>query len=226
VCSKGKNKVTQVKICGITNKEDALCVAKCGAAALGFIFYPPSPRYIKPEDARNIISALPNEIVKVGVFVNEKNEEIKRVMEYCALDMIQLHGDESPEYCRDFPSAQVIKAVELKNEADFVYAKSYHVGAILVDSRHAGLYGGTGKKANWDLACRIKEKKPLILSGGINKDNVSQALKEVAPHALDINSGVESEPGRKDHAKLAQIFEIIRQADVASEILFIKREKQ
>ena len=135
-------------------------------------------------------------------------------MEYCGLDMIQLHGDESPEFCREFPSAQVIKAVELKNEADFVYAKSYHVGAILVDSRHAGLYGGTGKKANWDLACRIKNKKPLILSGGLNEKNIAEALKAVAPAALDINSGVESEPGKKDHAKLARIFDIIRHADV------------
>ena len=98
--------MTQVKICGITNKEDALCAAGCGAAALGFIFYPPSPRYIKPEDARKIVGALPDKVVKVGVFVNEKADEIKRVMEYCALDMIQLHGDESPEYCREFPAYQ------------------------------------------------------------------------------------------------------------------------
>ena len=118
-----------------------------------------------PKDCR----MLPDDLVKVGVFVNEKPKEIKRIVEYCGFDMIQLHGDETPEFCREFPSAQVIKAVELKNEADFVYAKSYHVGAILVDSRHAGLYGGTGKKANWDLACRIKNKRPLILSGGSMK---------------------------------------------------------
>jgi phosphoribosylanthranilate isomerase len=218
--------MTPVKICGITNKEDALCAAGCGAAALGFIFYRPSPRYIKPSDARKIAGVLPDDLVKVGVFVNEKPEEIKRIVEYCALDMIQLHGDESPEFCREFPSAHVIKAVELKNEADFVYAKSYHVGAILVDSRHAGLYGGTGKKANWDLACRIKNKKPLILSGGLNEKNVAEALKVVAPAALDINSGVESEPGKKDHTKLARIFDIIRHADVEpNEILFLRREK-
>jgi len=215
-----------VKICGITNKEDAMCAADCGAAALGFIFYPPSPRYIKPADARKIIRVLPNDLVKVGVFVNEKPKEIKRIVEYCRLDMIQLHGDETPDFCREFPSAQVIKAVELKNEADFVYAKSYHVGAILVDSRHARLYGGTGKKANWDLACRIKNKKPLILSGGLNEKNVAEALKVVAPAALDINSGVESEPGKKDHVKLARIFDIIRHVDVEpGEILFLRREK-
>ena len=149
----------------------------CGAAALGFIFYPPSPRYIKPEDARKIISVLPDELVKVGVFVNEKAEEIKRVMKYCALDMIQLHGDESPEFCREFPASRIIKAVELKNENDLNHAFDYDVAALLVDSRHAGLYGGTGKKANWDLACRIKNKKPLILSGGLNEENIAEALQ-------------------------------------------------
>ena len=219
--------MTPVKICGITNKEDAMCAADCGAAALGFIFYPPSPRYIKPAAARKIVGVLPDELVKVGVFVNEKPKEIKRIVEYCGFDMIQLHGDETPEFCREFPSAQVIKAVELKNEADFVYAKSYHVGAILVDSRHAGLYGGTSKKANWDLACRIKNKKPLILSGGINEENIAQAIKDVTPHALDINSGVELSPGKKDHAKLARIFKIIRAADITPDnalLIFTKRE--
>ena len=217
----------QVKICGITNEEDALRAADCGAAALGFIFYPPSPRYIKPEDARKIIRILPKEIVKVGVFVNEKVDEIKRVMKYCALDMIQLHGDETPEFCQEFPSAQVIKAVELKNEADFVYAKSYHVGAILIDSRHARLYGGTGKKSNWDLACRIKNKKPLILSGGLNKENIADALRTVAPDALDVNSGVELSPGKKDHTKLTRIFDFIRSTDTApgnSQLIFLKRK--
>jgi phosphoribosylanthranilate isomerase len=228
VPSKEKAEVTQVKICGITNEEDALCAAKLSAAALGFIFYPSSPRYIKPEDARKIISILPDELVKVGVFVNEKAAQIKRVMKYCGLDMIQLHGDESPDYCREFPVSRVIKAVELKNEADLVYAKSYHVAAILVDSRHTGLYGGTGRKANWALACRIKNKQLLILSGGLNEDNIVQAIKAVAPHALDINSGVELKPGKKDHAKMARIFDIIRHADVEPnemQKVFSKRER-
>jgi phosphoribosylanthranilate isomerase len=218
----------QVKICGITNKEDALCAAKCGAAALGFIFYPSSPRYIKPADVRKIIKALPDEVVKVGVFVNEKAAQVKKVMKYCTLDMIQLHGDELPEFCREFPVSRVIKAVELKNEADLVYANSYHVGAILVDSRHAGLYGGTGKKANWELALRLKNKKPLILSGGLNEDNIVQAIKDVAPHALDINSGVELSLGKKDHVKLRRIFDIIRHADVEPNemhLIFSKRGK-
>ena len=219
--------MTPVKICGITNKEDALCAAKLGATALGFIFYPASPRYVKPEDARKIISNLPDELVKVGVFVNEKADEIKRVMEYCGLDMIQLHGDESPEFCREFTASQIIKAVELKNDDDLNHAYSYEVAAILVDSRHAGLYGGTGRKANWKLACRTKNKKPLILSGGLNEGNIAEALQTVAPAALDINSGVESEPGKKNHAKLARIFDIIRAADTSpdtTQLIFTKRE--
>jgi phosphoribosylanthranilate isomerase len=219
--------VTPVKICGITNKEDALCAAKLGATALGFIFYPASPRYVKPEDARKIISYLPDELVKVGVFVNEKADEIKRVMKYCGLDMIQLHGDESPEFCREFTASQIIKAVELKNDDDLNHALNYDVAALLVDSRQAGLYGGTGRKSNWELACRIKNKKPLILSGGLNEENIAEALQTVAPAALDINSGVESEPGKKDHAKLARIFEIIRATDIAPDnalLIFAKRK--
>jgi phosphoribosylanthranilate isomerase len=220
--------VTQVKICGITNEEDALFAAKCGAMALGFIFYPPSPRYIKPENAREIVSGLPKEIVKIGVFVNEKADEIKRVMAYCDLDMIQLHGDETPEFCRDFPADRIIKAVELKNEDDLNRALNYDVAALLVDNRYAGLYGGTGRKANWDLACRVKNKKSLILSGGLKEKNIAEALKVVAPAVLDINSGVESEPGKKDHAKLARIFDIIRAVDTEPDnalLIFTKRGK-
>src|SRR5664280_578678 len=220
--------MTQVKICGITNKEDALCAAKLGATALGFIFYPASPRYITPEAVQKIASVLPDELVKVGVFVNEKATEIKRVMKYCGLDMIQLHGDESPAYCREFPASQVIMAVEFKNDDDFNQASGYDVAAILVDSRHAGLYGGTGKKVNWELACRIKNKKPLILSGGLNEGNIAEAIKAVMPNALDINSGVELRPGKKDHAKLVRIFDIIQHADVElneRQLIFSKRGK-
>lgn len=220
--------MTQVKICGITNEEDALYAVHCGAAALGFIFYPSSPRYIKPEDARKIIAVLPDDLVKIGVFVNEKAAEIKRVIKYCALDMIQLHGDESLEYCQDFQADRIIKAVELKNEDDLNHALNYAVAALLVDSRHAGLYGGTGKKANWKLASRIKNKKSLILSGGLNEGNIAEALQTVAPAALDINSGVELMPGKKDHAKLARIFDIVRAVDTTPDnalLIFTKREK-
>jgi phosphoribosylanthranilate isomerase len=219
--------VAEVKICGITNLQDALASTQCGAAALGFIFYPPSPRYVKPADAKIIINSLPDKLVKIGVFVNEKPEEIKRVIEYCSLDMIQLHGDESPEYCNQFSAAIIIKAFELKNDHDVSRALNYNVAAILIDSRHAGLYGGTGKKSNWELARCIKDKKPLILSGGLNAENVAAALLKTAPAALDICSGVEASPGIKDHKKLSRIFEIIRASDTTpanSPLIFKKRE--
>ena len=219
--------MTQVKICGITNTQDALVAAQCGASALGFIFYPPSPRYIKPEEAKKIISVLPDKLIKVGVFVNEKPKNVKKIMEYCPLDMIQLHGDETPEYCRQFRASIIIKAVELKNRNDLKRVLDYDVAAILVDSRHAGLYGGTGKKSNWELACGVKNKKTLILSGGLNEENIAEALKTVAPAALDICSGVESSPGKKDHKKLAHIFDIIRASDTTlenSQLIFKKRK--
>ncbi len=221
--------MTQVKICGITNKEDALCAAKLGAAALGFIFYLPSPRNITPEDARKIVKVMPAEVLKVGVFVNESVAEVKRIVEYCGLDMIQLHGDESPDDCREFPASRVIKAVQLNNDDDLNHVARYDVSAILVDSRHAGLYGGTGRRANWEFARRVMEKKPLILSGGLNEENIGDALKDVAPHALDINSGVESAPGRKDHAKLARIFDIILRVDVElkdTQLIFARKGRQ
>jgi len=219
--------VTEVKICGITNLQDALAAAECGAVALGFIFYPPSPRYVKPEDAKIIINSLPEKVVKIGVFVNEKPEEIKRIMEYCSLDMIQLHGDESAEYCTQFPAAIIIKAFELKNDDDVSRTLKYNVAAILIDSRHAGLYGGAGKTSNWKLARCIKDKKPLILSGGLNMGNIATAMKTIAPAALDINSGVEASPGIKDHKKLLQIFEIILASDTIPEnspLIFKKRK--
>lgn len=220
--------MTQVKICGITNKEDALCAAQCGADALGFIFYPPSPRYITPTDAREIIKTLPAHLAIVGVFVNEAAENVKRIAGLCDLDFIQLHGDESVEYCLGFAPEMLIKAVELRDENDLQNAVRYDTAAILVDSRHAGLYGGTGRKSNWDLAGLLRSKKPLILSGGLNENNVGEALAKVAPPALDINSGVEMKPGKKDHRKLVEIFAIIRRADIEqkeSELIFRKRGK-
>lgn len=218
--------MTQVKICGITNEEDALCAAACGADALGFIFYPPSPRYIAPDEAQKIIKKLPVEIVCVGVFVNEAATMVRRISELCGLDFIQLHGDESVEYCAGFAPEMMIKAVHLRDENDVLNAFQYNAAAILVDSRYAGLYGGTGKTANWDLALQIKSKKQLILSGGLNEDNVGEALKKIDPVALDINSGVEIKPGKKDHEKLTRIFDIIRRTDVKRqrmELIFTKR---
>lgn len=214
----------QVKICGITSREDALCAAQNGAAAVGFIFYQLSPRAIDAQKATEIISYLPETLVKVGVFVNAEADLVKRIYDYCRLDMIQLHGDESPRYCQQFPPERVIKALELKNEEDVKNAAQYQVAAILADSRQAGLYGGTGKLSNWDLAARLSQ--PLILSGGLQEENVLAAAQKVCPAALDINSGVESAPGKKDHKKIKQIMQMIKNGANASEkfIIFTRRE--
>lgn len=215
----------QVKICGITNIEDAVCAAECGAAAAGFIFYPPSLRYIQPNKARAIIDKLPRDLVKVGVFVNEPAAEVKRIFDYCGLDMLQLHGEESPDYCRQFPSLCVIKALELKNEEDVQAASCYDVAAILADSRCAGLYGGTGKISNWDLAGKVSQR--LILSGGLNEGNIMKALQKVNPAALDINSGTEERPGKKDSAKIVRIMQVIKTGDAGGHrpLIFVKRKE-
>lgn len=212
----------QVKICGITNLQDALCAAQNDVTAVGFIFYPPSPRYIDPKKAIEIIDQLPGHLVKVGVFVNEKEAIVRRIFEDCCLDMLQFHGDESHEYCGMFPTRQVIKGLELKKDEDVIRANDLDVAAILVDSRNVGLYGGTGKKANWELARKIS--KPLILSGGLNSDNVEDGLQKVRPSALDVNSGVEVSPGKKSPEKISQLMNIIKKTDLCEDkIIFIKR---
>jgi len=216
--------MTQIKICGITNEEDALCAANFGAAALGFIFYPPSPRYIEPERARLIITNLPAHVAKAGVFVNESVAEIKKIMKYCGLDFIQLHGDETADFCRKFPAMKIIKAVFLRSNEDVEKACAYEVAAILVDNRNKNFCGGTGMPADWELARRLKNRKPLILSGGLNEKNIRQAMATVAPDAVDINSGVEITPGRKDKGKMASLMRTVEEAGLdRGENIFNKR---
>lgn len=205
--------MTKIKICGITNLKDALHAADCGADALGFIYYPKSPRYVAPEVAREIIEKLPPGIKKVGVFVNHDAGKIRELMGFCGLDMIQLHGDEPPEYCRQFPASILIKAFSLRVTHDLANLRNYPVKAILIDAYDPGRYGGTGKKANWELAIKVKETYPypLILSGGLNAGNIQQAIEMVLPHAVDVNSGVETSPGKKDPEMVRKIIEIVRQ---------------
>ncbi len=217
--------MTEIKICGITDLEDALFAVACGVEALGFIFYNRSPRHITPSDARRIITALPPEVAMVGVFVNQKPDEVQQIFDDCGLDYIQLHGDETPAYCRRFPPSLLIKAVSLTGEDELPALASYQVRAMLVDSRDAGRYGGTGRRANWALARRVKENRPLILSGGLKAENIAAALAEVSPAAVDINSGVEIAPGRKDRDKVRRVVDIIRSKDEIKGVrkLFIPR---
>ena len=202
--------MTEIKICGITNLEDASFAVECGADALGFNFYPKSPRYGAPESVKEIIAKIPDGITKVGVFVNHDALEVKKIVEYCRLDLVQLHGDESPEYCRQLPSSLLIKAFSPRGEGDLRTLSSYPVRAILVDTYDPVRYGGTGKRSDWRLAVKVKETHPLIIAGGLNADNIREVIEIVSPHAVDINSGAESSPGRKDPEKVRKIIEIVR----------------
>jgi phosphoribosylanthranilate isomerase len=217
----------EIKICGITNCDDALHAAQCGANALGFIFYPKSARYIKPAEASVIINRLPDSVARVGVFVNQDVAEIKDIASSCRLDIIQLHGDESPEYCRHFPAALIVKAFTLKHPEDLKALHNYNVKAFLVDSREGELYGGTGKTTNCELAFRAARTFPLILAGGLNEENIEKAMDRVSSGAVDINSGVEISPGKKDHEKVQRIINIIRKHDESGParagILTVKR---
>jgi len=200
----------EIKICGITNLEDASYAAECGADALGFNFYGGSPRYVSPERTKEIIEKIPDGITTVGVFVNHDALEVKKTVEFCSLDLVQLHGDESPEYCRQFPSSLLIKAFFPRDEDDLQKVSGYPVRAILVDAYDPSRYGGTGKRSDWRLAARVKETHPLIIAGGLNRDNIREAIEIVSPHAVDVNSGVESSPGRKDPQKVRTIIEVVR----------------
>lgn len=206
--------MTEIKVCGITNVEDALFAAACGADAVGFIFHAPSPRYVLPKTARQIIASLPAGIVKVGVFVNRDPDEVRRIAEDCGIDLIQLHGDEPPEYCRRLPPERIIKAVSPRTPEEIRALAAYDVRAFLMDARDRGLYGGTGKRADWGLAAKLGKEHPLILAGGLGEENIGEALGAVAPRALDINSGAERAPGLKDHERLRRIIAIIRKAAI------------
>jgi phosphoribosylanthranilate isomerase len=205
--------MTQIKICGITRRTDALTAAACGADALGFIFYEGSPRHVTPETARAVCRDLPDGVIRIGVFVNEDPSKIIEIVDYCGMDMIQLHGDEQPEDCRRLPAGHLIKAVSERVDGALAASAQYPVRAILLDHREAGRYGGTGKASDWGLARRIKAAYPLILAGGLNDGNIEEAIRSVAPDAVDINSGVENAPGIKNPEKIRNIIEIIRKTD-------------
>jgi phosphoribosylanthranilate isomerase len=212
--------VTAIKICGITNIEDACLAATSGADAIGFIFHPPSPRYVTPETVKKIIQELPHPVITVGVFVNMDSEEVKRIMNLCRLDMVQLHGAESPAFCREFPRSQVIKAIALRSEDDLAQLRHYAVKAMLVDAFDPQRHGGTGEKADWALAARVKQELPLILAGGLSLTNIREAITSVSPDAVDINSGVESAPGQKDHARVKEIIALVHSLRVHRTTIF------
>jgi phosphoribosylanthranilate isomerase len=201
----------RVKFCGITEREDALGAVNLGADALGFIFAP-SPRRILPEKARRIINALPPLVKTVGVFVNEKVAEIREHINYCGLDLVQLHGDESPEICREL-LPYTIKAFRIKDDSSLQTIGDYHdsVRALLLDTYCEDKAGGTGKIFDWQLAVKIKETGiPVILSGGLGPSNIEAAIRVVRPYAVDVNSGVEERPGKKSYRMMKELMENIQ----------------
>ena len=203
--------MTWIKICGITNTEDGLKAASLGVDALGFIFAP-SLRRVEPDIAQKIIRALPKTLLKVGVFVNEKLEEVLRVAEYCSLNGLQFHGEESPAYCQKF-FLPVIKVIRIKDLESLKDMTKYPHASILLDTYSPVQAGGTGIPLPWEVALKAKEKKKFILSGGLNPGNVGEAIKKVNPWGVDVCSGVETIPGKKDSFKMAEFVKEVKKAD-------------
>ena len=202
--------IPEVKICGITSLEDAEAAVLAGTDAIGFIFYPGSPRYVTPDRAREISGKLPERICRVGVFVDHGSKEVRWIVQFCGLDLIQLHGNESPDYCSAFSPSVLIKAVSIQKEEDLAFLKNYPVQAILVDAHDPVRRGGTGKTCDWNLARKAGENHRLILSGGLNPQNILPAIEAVRPLAVDIGSGVESRPGKKDPGKVRELMAAVR----------------
>jgi phosphoribosylanthranilate isomerase len=205
-----------VKICGITDYEDASIAVELGAGALGFIFAD-SPRQITPQKARDIIRVMPPFVKTVGVFVDEGSAAIKEMIHYCGLDLVQLHGDESPDLCCEL-MPYTIKALRIKDESSLRTSWIYHgrVRALLLDAYSKDKAGGTGKTCDWQLAIKIKKLgTPIILAGGLGPSNIDDAVSTVRPYAVDVNSGVEDRPGKKSHTLMKDLMEKVRRINGA-----------
>ena len=193
----------KVKICGVTNLEDAIAALDAGADALGFMFYESSLRNVSVKVAAEIIRQLPPFVAKVGVFVNAADESVRRAIGESGIDTLQFHGDETPEFCRRFSPLKIYKAFHMENLESLRALPGYRTDAWLLDSFVEGKPGGTGAKFDWDLAVEATQLgRPIILAGGLTPENVGGAVSKVRPFAVDVSSGVESAPGKKDHAKL------------------------
>ena len=203
----------KTKICGITNPEDARVAVELGADALGFNFYRKSPRYIEPERARLLIEGLPPLVSTVGIFVDERRpEQVVEIARATGLGTVQLHGSESPDYTRQIRPLPVFKAFGVGPKLQLDRISAFPVQAFLLDTAGGALPGGTGRAFDWDLALAAKRFGRLILAGGLNPDNVYEAICRVRPYGIDVCSGIEREPGRKDHRKMAALFDEIHRA--------------
>ncbi len=199
----------KIKICGITRYEDAKTATSLGVDALGFIFYAKSPRAISPQSASEIIRKLPPFVSKVGVFVNESYENICEIANVSGIGTIQLHGDESPEFCSRF-SLPVIKAFSVATPQDCAAISHYHVGGFLLDTWDASLAGGSGRTFDWSIAEEVARTYPgVIIAGGLGPANIAEALAAVRPYGVDVNSGVEIKPGIKNPQKMRTVIDIV-----------------
>ncbi len=194
-----------IKICGISNIESLKIILKYPVSAIGFIFYNKSPRFITPIEATELSKHIPQSIKKVGVFVNETVEKVKQICNHVKLDFIQLHGNEDQDYINNF-STPIIKAIRVGNDFTSQSLTNYKVHSFLLDTFQPGIFGGTGETFNWDLIKKRDSPIPIILSGGLNPQNIMTAVNKVNPSAIDINSGVEKCPGEKDDMKISTLF--------------------
>jgi len=196
--------MVRVKICGITNVRDARAAARLGADALGFNFFKGSVRYVRPARAKAIVAALPPFVSKVGVFVDEDPEIINEICQVCGLDAAQLHGDETPRYVEAVRGVDRIKAIRVATARDVARCRRYRAEAFLLDAQVPGKPGGTGESFNWELAREARQFGPIILAGGLTPENVEEAIETASPYAVDVASGVEVEPGKKDKRAMSE----------------------
>jgi len=201
-----------IKICGITNIEDALFAVEAGVDALGFIFAKKSPRLVDKKIVKTIIKLLPPLVPTVGVFVDEPLDMVQDTVEYCGLDIIQLHGNESPEYCSRI-NRRVIKAFRIQSAVSLLALSEYQVSGYLLDTFVEGAEGGTGKQFDWSLARDAKKYGRIILAGGLNPKNVAEAIVQVKPYGVDVSSGVEVLPRKKDRARMVEFVRKVRGKD-------------
>jgi phosphoribosylanthranilate isomerase len=206
--------MVKIKICGITALDDALHALDCGADALGFVFYERSPRAITRQRAQAIIAALPPFVTVVGLFVNADPGTVRAIADDCGLDVIQYHGDESPETLHLAPR-RAIRALRVRESDTLDEIDRYPASGLLLDAWVSGAFGGTGVLCNWEIAAEIAKKRPVILAGGLTPENVAAAIQAVRPYGVDVSSGVEATPGRKDRKKVAAF---INAAQIAAHV--------
>ena len=205
--------MVKVKICGITNRDDAQTAVAAGADALGFVMYKKSPRWVEPAVARAIIAELPPFVLPIGVFVNEEADTVRKLMDECGLALAQLHGDESASYCQQL-GRPVLKALRLKNRGSLLHVAEFQgragVRGVLIDAFSDQAYGGTGQTVDWTLAAEVARTVPMLLAGGLTPSNVAEAVRSVRPYGVDVSSGVEMSPGKKDREKVHAFIDAVR----------------